>query len=83
MHTAPVWQLKTYAFIDANPDPIGIGQTAFITFGIDKVPNTVSGAYGDRWTNLTVTVTDPAGKVTTLSGFRADDTGFLTHNLRA
>ncbi|MGD0451163.1 MAG: PQQ-binding-like beta-propeller repeat protein [Candidatus Bathyarchaeia archaeon] len=74
-HTPP-WQIKTYAFIDANPDPIGIGQTAFITFGIDKVPNTVSGAYGDRWTTLTVTVTDPTGKVTTLSGFTADDTGF-------
>ena len=74
-HTPP-WQIKTYAFIDANPDPIGIGQTAFITFGIDKVPNTVSGAYGDRWTGLTVTVTDPAGKITTLSGFVADDTGF-------
>ena len=74
-HT-PVWQIKTYAFIDVNPDPIGIGQTAFVTFGIDKVPNTVSGAYGDRWTTLTVTITDPTGKVTTLTGFTADDTGF-------
>jgi len=74
-HT-PVWVLKTYAFIDVNPDPIGIGQTAFVSFGIDKVPNTVSGAYGDRWTNLTVTETDPTGKVTVLSGFTADDTGF-------
>ena len=74
-HTPP-WILRTYGFIDVNPDPIGIGQTAFVSFGIDKVPNTVSGAYGDRWTNLTVTITDPNGKVTVLSGFTADDTGF-------
>ncbi len=73
---SPVWQIKTYAFIDVNPDPIGIGQTAFVTFGIDKVPNTANAAYGDRWTNLTVTITDPNGKATTLSGFVADDTGF-------
>ena len=47
---------------------------------------TASGAYGDRWTNLTVTITDPNGKVTTLTGFIADDTGFshttfTTHTL--
>jgi len=74
-HT-PIWTVKTYAFLDVNPDPIGIGQQAFVSFGIDKVPMTVSAAYGDRWTNLTITVTDPDGQVSTLTGFTADDTGF-------
>jgi hypothetical protein len=72
----PAWIVKTYAFLDVNPDPIGVGQEAFVTFGIDKVPMTVSAQYGDRWTNLTVTITYPNGDAKTLSGFTADDTGF-------
>ncbi|MCW4046871.1 MAG: PQQ-like beta-propeller repeat protein [Candidatus Bathyarchaeota archaeon] len=72
----PPWMIKTYAFIDVNPDPIGVGQEAFVTFGIDKVPMTVSAQYGDRWTNLTVEITYPDGSKKTLSGFTADDTGF-------
>ena len=38
-HTPP-WIVKTYAYIDVNPDPVGIGQTAYVTFGIDKVSMT-------------------------------------------
>ena len=70
------WTVTTYCYLEVNPIPVGVGQQAFITFGIDKVPMTVSTRYGDRWTNLTVTITDPSGQVTTLSGFTADDTGF-------
>lgn len=74
-HTPP-WIVQTYAYIAVEPSPLGIGQEAFVTFGIDKVPMTVSAAYGDRWTNLSVTITEPGGKVDTLTGFVADDTGF-------
>ena len=68
--------VKTYAYLAAEPDPVGVGQNIYLSFGIDKVPMTVSGAYGDRWTNLTVTVTKPDGTTTKLSGYTADDTGF-------
>jgi outer membrane protein assembly factor BamB len=68
--------VKTYAFIDANPSPLGVGQPIFLSFGIDKVPMTASQQYGDRWTNLTITVTKPDGTKETLTGFTSDNTGF-------
>jgi hypothetical protein len=68
--------VKTYAYIAAEPNPVGVGQNIFVSFGIDKAPMTTSGAYGDRWTNFTVTVTKPDGTTTQLSGFASDDTGF-------
>ena len=60
-------EIKTYAFIAVAPNPIGIGQTANVTFGIDK-PQDVqpTGPYGDRWTNYTVIITKPDGTVKTL-----------------
>jgi hypothetical protein len=30
------YQVTTYAFCEVNPKPVGVGQEAFITFGIDK-----------------------------------------------
>jgi outer membrane protein assembly factor BamB len=72
----PPWSVKTYAYLEINPDPVGVGQTAYVSFGIDKVPQTVSGAYGDRWTNFEIEVTQPDGHIQTLTGFTADDTGF-------
>ena len=74
-HTPP-WTVKTYCFLDVNPDPIGVGQIVYVTFGIDKAPPTANARYGDRWTNLTITITYPDSTTKTLSGFMADDTGF-------
>ncbi|MGD6850424.1 MAG: PQQ-binding-like beta-propeller repeat protein [Candidatus Bathyarchaeia archaeon] len=70
------YQVDTYCYVDVNPRPVGVGQEAFVTFGIDKVPMTVSTRYGDRWDNLTLTIGYPDGTSKTLSGFVADDTGF-------
>jgi outer membrane protein assembly factor BamB len=70
------YTVKTYAYVEVNPRPVGVGQQAFVTFGIDKVPMTVSQAYGDRWNNLTLIIGSPDGTIKTLSGFVADDTGF-------
>ena len=56
--------------------PVGVGQQAFVSFGIDKAPITASGRFGDRWNNLTLTIGYPDGKSETLTGFMADDTGF-------
>jgi outer membrane protein assembly factor BamB len=68
--------VKTYAYIAAEPSPVGVGQSISLSFGIDKVPMTADGDFGDRWTNFTIVVTDPTGHVTDLTGFTADDTGF-------
>ena len=70
------YTVATYCYVDVNPRPVGVGQEAFITFGIDKVPMTVSTRYGDRWNNLTIAIGYPDGTSKTLSGFIADDTGF-------
>ncbi len=48
-------------------------------------PPTASGAYGDRWENLTVVVTSPDGTKQTLGPFKSDDTGgsFTTYTPHA
>ncbi len=71
----PPWSLPTYAFINVAPAPIGVGQTVNVNFWLNVPPPTASGAYGDRWENLTVVVTAPDGHEDTLGPFTSDDTG--------
>ena len=73
---SPPWNIDTYAFLAIFPNPVGVGQEAYVTFGIDKVPMTVSSRYGDRWTNFTLVMTKPDGTKQSMTGFTADDTGF-------
>ncbi len=73
-HKPPI-QVPTYAFINAAPQPIGVGQTATITFWIDKVPIGAEGLYGDRWHGYTITVTKPDGTTETLGPFTSDVNG--------
>jgi outer membrane protein assembly factor BamB len=73
---SPSWNIDTYSFLAIFPNPVGVGQEAYVTFGIDKVPMTVSTRYGDRWTNFTLVMTKPDGTKQSMTGFTADDTGF-------
>ena len=73
-HT-PAWSLKTYSYVNVAPNPIGVGQTVNVNFWLNVPPPTATGAYGDRWTNLTVSVTKPDGSKETLGPFTSDDTG--------
>jgi len=62
---------KTYAFIGATPNPVGVGQEVLIHVGItDPVADVTLG-----WEGLTVTVTKPDGHTETLGPFRTDATG--------
>ncbi|MGF3522991.1 MAG: PQQ-binding-like beta-propeller repeat protein [Candidatus Bathyarchaeia archaeon] len=72
-HT-PAWNIPTYAYLVVSPDPIGVGQTAFIVMWIDKVPPSAGGVGGDRWTGFTVKVTKPDGSQQTLGPFISDAT---------
>jgi hypothetical protein len=64
-------QTKTWAFIGATPNPIGVGQDVLLHIGItDQLANVALG-----WEGLTVTVTRPDGKTETLGPFRTDATG--------
>ena len=62
---------KTYAYIGATPNPIGVNQETLIHVGITDMH--ASDAYG--WEGLTVTVTKPDGTTQTLGPFRTDSTG--------
>jgi hypothetical protein len=73
-HT-PSWTIPTYAYLSVQPNPVGIGQQAFVNFWLDKVPPTAMQQYGDRWHNFTVTVTKPNGNTETLGPFTSDDVG--------
>ena len=73
-HSPPI-QVPTYAFINAAPQPIGVGQTATLTFWLDKVPIGAEGLYGDRWHGYTITVTKPDGTTETLGPFTSDVNG--------
>lgn len=73
-HTPPK-TVPTYAFIHVAPDPVGVDQTATVGFWLNPPPPTAFGPYGDRYQNMTVTVTKPDGQNDTLGPFTSDDTG--------
>jgi len=62
---------KTYCFIGATPNPVGVGQDVLIHIGITLQLQLV----GMEWVGLTVTVTRPDGTTETLGPFRTDSTG--------
>ena len=57
----------TYLFLTAQPDPIGVGQTANVVYWMDKAPPTASGPRGDRWQNWKMEITSPDGDVETIN----------------
>jgi outer membrane protein assembly factor BamB len=71
----PPFKISTYAYLSIEPDPVGVGQEAYVNFWIDKPPPTAASQYGDRWHNFEVTVTKPDGTTEKLGPFTSDDTG--------
>jgi hypothetical protein len=75
-HTPPL-SIPMYAYINAFPSPIGVGQTISLFAWTATYPPTASGEYGDHWTNLTITVTLPDGSNKTLGPFESDPVGTI------
>jgi hypothetical protein len=73
-HTPP-WEVPTYAYIVVSPNPIGVGQQAFIVFWLDWIPIGAAGIGGDRWTNFKIEVTKPNGDTKTLGPYISDPIG--------
>jgi len=73
-HTPPQ-SVQTYSFLNAAPNPTGVGQTIQLTFWLSIPPPTANGPYGDRWQDFTVKVTKPDGTSTTLGPFKSDPVG--------
>jgi PQQ-like domain len=63
-HT-PAWQIPTFAFIMAVPDPIGVGQYTHIFMWIDKILPSAAINNDYRWHNYKLTITKPDGNVET------------------
>ena len=36
-HTPP-WTIPTYSYLVVSPSPVGVGQTIYISYWLDKVP---------------------------------------------
>ncbi|MFB3888224.1 MAG: PQQ-binding-like beta-propeller repeat protein [Candidatus Bathyarchaeia archaeon] len=59
-HT-PALNIPTWAYLTVEPNPVGVGQAAYVNFWLDKAPPTANAQYGDRWEGFKVTVTKPDG----------------------
>jgi len=63
--------IKTYAYIGAVPNPVGVGQETLIHVGITLALQ--SAEMG--WEGLSITITRPDGVTETISDIRTDSTG--------
>jgi hypothetical protein len=73
----PALTIPTWSYLNVFPGPVGINQRLNIFGWLDIVPPTANGEYGDRWSNLTVTVNLPDGTTTTLGPFVSDPVGTI------
>ena len=62
---------KTYAFIGATPNPVGVGQQVLLHVGISQQTFTTYQSYH----GLSVTIIDPDGEETTIGDLTTDATG--------
>ena len=62
---------KTYPYIGAMPNPVGVGQEVLFHFGISEA----SAHPQEGWEGITLTVTRPDGTTETLGPFKTDTTG--------
>ncbi len=74
----PGTTIPTWAYLEVVPDKVGVGQTALLVMWIDKPPPTANGILGDRWINMSITITTPDGTKETLGPFQSDDAGGYT-----
>jgi hypothetical protein len=70
----PPWEIATWVFLSAYPNPVGVGQPIFLVFWMDYYPPTAGGAYGDRYT-FYVEVTKPDNSIQRLGPFTSDPVG--------
>jgi hypothetical protein len=71
----PGWQIPTVAFLNVEPNPVGVNQRVQISMWLDKVPPTANVQFGDRWEGFMVTITKPDGTKETKGPFTTSDVG--------
>jgi PQQ-like domain len=72
----PTMYLPQWTYINAFPNPVGVGQPISILLWTANLPQTASGAYGDRW-YMSVVVTAPDGTNTTIGPQVSDPVGTI------
>jgi len=70
----PAWTIPTWTYLEAYPNPIGVGQPIFLVFWRDYLPRTAEGMFGDRW-DFTIEVTKPDNSKQTLGPITCDPVG--------
>ena len=62
-HT-PAWNIPTYAYVTASPNPVGVGQKATIGMWLSAVAPGAEFGNDIRWHNYQLTITAPDGTKT-------------------
>ncbi len=68
--------VKTYPFIGATPNPVGVNQQVLLHVGISQQRSSAD----QGWEGLSVTIIKPDGQTETLSNIRTDSTGGTGRN---
>ncbi len=71
---SPAWKIPTYAFINAEPDPVGVGQQVIVVVWLDKIPDGALVTNNIRFHNYKCEITAPDGKVQTITWDTVTDT---------
>ncbi len=74
--TAVALDIPTYPLITVNPDPIGVGQTAYINAFMSKpTPTAGMGGTGDQYEGIMIKIWKPDGTTQQIGPLRSDSTG--------
>lgn len=64
---SPLWEIPTFAFISANPNPVGVGQEVLIVVWINQVIQGVSADNDIRFHDYKLTITKPDSTTETIT----------------
>ena len=73
-HT-PAWQIPNWIYVSESPTPVGVNQPVIIFWWMDKILPTSNGQYGDRYTNISITLTKPDGTTQVWANNTGDPVG--------
>jgi hypothetical protein len=65
----------TYSYLALSTNPVGVNQNLIIVCWLSLPPPTAFGIAGDKWENLTVTITNPEGATETKGPYSSDAIG--------
>ncbi len=71
----PAWQIPTYAYVTANPSPVGVNQQVLVVMWLDKLIDPTTAIINDwRFHNYNLTIVAPDNTVSTTIFVNVTDT---------